>query len=108
MESFLIQGSPFQTLLLNLQIFLLPATLSSLTRIIMSIPSDRICFSAANDFSLSNKIKAFIEDHTEETWNWWPLRARMRELHDNQTRLYWRCVSILCILTAVSNCLIKL
>ena len=95
MEDFLIRGRPFRALSFNLELLLLPANLSSLTRILMSIPSDRIWFSAENDFSPSNRMKAFVEDHTEGNWNWWPLRPRMRVLQDNQTRLHWRCVSII-------------
>lgn len=64
-----------------------------LTRIIMSIPRDRIWFSAEDDLSVWNKVKTFVENHTEENWNWWPLRPRMRMLQINQTRLHWRCVS---------------
>lgn len=65
-----------------------------LTRILMSIPSDRIWFSTEDDLSVWNKIKAFVENHTEENWNWWPLRPRMRLLQKDQTRLHWRCVSV--------------
>lgn len=95
MEAFLIRGRPFRALSFNFELLLLPSNLSSLTRILMSIPSDRIWFSAEDDFSPSNRMKAFVEDHTEGNWNWWPLRPRMRVLQDNQTRLHWRCVSII-------------
>lgn len=107
MEEFLTRGSPFRTLLSNLRIFLLPASLDTLTRVIMSIPSDRIWFSEKDDLSLSNQIKAFVEDYTEENWNWWPLRARMRELQINQTRLHWRCVSIHSTSAIIANFLIS-
>lgn len=103
MEDFLIRGRPFRALSFNLEVLLLPANLSSLTRILMSIPSDHIWFSAEDDFSPSNRMKAFVEDHTEGNWNWWPLRPRMRVLQDNQTRLHWRCVSFLYASAAVAS-----
>lgn len=96
MEKILTRGSPFQNLSMNLEVLALPATLGSLTRLLMSIPNDRIWFSAKNDRSLSNRLKRFVEDHTEENWNWWPLKPKMRVLKSNQTRLHWRCVSIPC------------
>lgn len=94
-SDFLAQGHPFQTLSDNLEILLLPNTLGPLARVLKSVPSDRIWFSTKNDFSPSNRTKSLIEDHTEENWNWWPLRPRMRLLQNHQTRLHWRCVSIL-------------
>ena len=88
MEDFLLKRNSFQ-----LPIFDLPPSLAPLTRILMSIPSDRIWFSTEEDLSFSNKMKAFMEDHSQGIWNWWPLRSRMRMLERNQTRLHWRCVS---------------
>ncbi len=105
-KDFMAQGSSYQSLSIESQLSLLPAALSSLTRIIMSIPNDRIWFSAQDDRSISNKVKALIEDCTEENWNWWPFQARMRVLQDNQTRVHWQCVSISCILMILKNKLI--
>jgi hypothetical protein len=98
MKEFMAQDGSYQSFSIESQLSLLPAALSSLTRIIMSIPNDRIWFSARDDLSISNKVKALIEDCTEENWNWWPLQARMRALQDNQTRVHWQCVRIFCIL----------
>ena len=97
LENTLIGGRPFQNLCMNLEFLLLPASLGSLTRILMSIPNDRIWFSAEDDLSFSNKMKTFMEDHTEENWYWWPLQPRMRVLRNSQTRLHWRCVSVPCL-----------
>lgn len=96
MEKILTRGRPFQNLSMNLEILALPATLGPLTRLLMSIPNDRIWFSAENNISFLNRLKTFIEEHTEEDWNWWPLQPRMRVLKSNQIRLHWRCVSIPC------------
>jgi hypothetical protein len=92
MEIFLIGGTSFRNLLISLHLFLLPPVLAGLTRVLRSIPNDRIWFSTEDNLSLFNKAKSFIEDHTGEDWNWWPLRPRMRLLKENQTRLHWRCV----------------
>ncbi|KAK0110693.1 hypothetical protein ONS96_002294 [Cadophora gregata f. sp. sojae] len=94
MESFLLTcggGSPFQTLSTHLRIFLLPPTLGPLVRILMSLPAERVWLDDQDDTSFSNKSKAFIEDVTEENWNWWPLRSRMRPLGKDQMRLNWIC-----------------
>ena len=95
MEEIMTRGRPFQNLSMSLEILALPATLGSLTRLLMSIPNDRIWFSAENNLSFLNRLKIFMEEHTEENWNWWPLQPRMRVLKSNQIRLHWRCVSVL-------------
>ena len=93
MESFITGGDAFQTLVTNFRIFLLPTSLRSLARVIMSVPTDRIKFVERDDLSLSNKMKIFVESITEDNWNWWPLRAKMKRLQKDQTRLLWQCVS---------------
>ena len=92
-ENFLLAGIPFRKLCISLQLFLLPANLASLTRIIMTIPGDRIWFSDEEDCSILNRFKASVEARTEENWNWWPLQPRMLKLQSGQTRIHWRCVS---------------
>ena len=94
METFLINGGPFHALCVRLGISIMPANLGSLTRVIITIPTDRIWFSTENDNSFSNKFKAIMEDRTEENWNWWPLQPTMKALQPGQTRLHWQCVSI--------------
>ncbi|KAH7409341.1 hypothetical protein BKA64DRAFT_393873 [Cadophora sp. MPI-SDFR-AT-0126] len=97
MESFLLTcggGGPFQRLSTHLRIFLLPPTLGPLVRIMMSLPAECVWLDDQEDASLSNKLKAFVEDMTEEKWNWWPLRPRMRPLGKDQMRLNWVCVSL--------------
>ncbi|KAF4631646.1 hypothetical protein G7Y89_g6486 [Cudoniella acicularis] len=91
MENFLLRGTPFQDLSANICFFLLPASLNSLTRVLRSVPQDRVWFSEEEDSSLTNKLKTLIEDATEENWNWWPLRPRMKRLQKEQTRVHWIC-----------------
>ena len=92
-ENFLQAGVPFRNLYGRLRMFLLPANLAPLTRIITTIPADRIWFSDAENSSILNEFKAFVEARTEENWNWWPLQPRMLKLQPSQTRMHWRCVS---------------
>jgi hypothetical protein len=94
MESFLFQGNSFCSLITNTSLFLLPAALSPISRVLMTIPYERVYFSSENNLSVLNWVKGFIEDHTEEIWNWWPLQPRMRPLAKDQMRVYWKCVSI--------------
>jgi hypothetical protein len=92
-ENFLLEGESFQRLLTTFRTFLMPASLSHLTRVLMSLPSDRIWFSDMDDNSILNKFKILVEDLTVEDWQWWPLRPKMRKLQMDQTRVHWLCVS---------------
>ena len=92
MESFLFQGNPFRSLITNTCLFLLPVARISLSRVLMTIPYDNIYFSSEDNLSILNRVKGFIEDYTEENWNWWPLQPRMRLLTNDQTRVFWKCV----------------
>ena len=56
-ENFLLGGYSFSRLSISFRAFLLPSTLSHLTRVLMSIPSDRIWFSDEDDNSILNKFK---------------------------------------------------
>jgi hypothetical protein len=104
MENFLLEGRPFRNLSTNLRMFLLPSSFSSLTRILMGVPADRIWFSKNNDDSISNKLKSFIEDITEENWNWWPFQPRMRHLQKGQERVHWICVRLRIIIRSLEIC----
>jgi hypothetical protein len=95
MESFILRGKPFSKISATLCLFPLPNSLSSLTRILMSMPRDRVWFSDEEDTSLLNKMKTTIEDATENNWDWWPLRPKMKQLQKDQTRVHWHCVRYL-------------
>jgi hypothetical protein len=58
-----------------------------------SIPPSRIRISYQDNSGFSNRIKIIIEDLTKETWEWWPLKPRMRPLPPGQAHLHWDCVS---------------
>ncbi|KAH7118925.1 hypothetical protein B0J11DRAFT_591405 [Dendryphion nanum] len=72
---------------LELRLLVLPA---SLRETIESIPKADIHISHANDLSLINKIKAFIEDNTPIDWEWWPLKPRVPDLPPGRRRLEWQ------------------
>jgi hypothetical protein len=93
-ERFFTGGDSFQKLLMNLQRFLLPTSVSPLIQMLMAVPNENIWFSDENDNSILNKLKIMIEDLTEENWHWWPFRPKMRVLKENETRVNWRCVSL--------------
>jgi hypothetical protein len=84
---FLYRGIPFQTLLLELRLLILPSSLREITE---SIPKHLIHISPVNDRSLINMVKAWIEDHTAFEWDWWPLMPRVPHLPSGRLRLQWR------------------
>jgi hypothetical protein len=95
MEAFLVGGDPFQNLTIDLRLFLLPTTSTRLTRILMTIPRDRIWFSVEDDHSFLNRAKISIEHYTDGNWDWWPLQPPVHFLQKGQTRMRWQCVSLL-------------
>lgn len=56
-RSFLVGSKAFRNLKTGLRIFLLPPNIRPLSRIMMTIPSDRLWFSTKEDLSLSNTSK---------------------------------------------------
>jgi hypothetical protein len=93
MENFLVGGHSFRNLSIKRRLFLLPATLAPLSRIIMSIPNEQIWFSTNDDLSLLNRAKVYIENQTDK-FNWWPLKPPTRLLQKHQVRVHWRCVKL--------------
>ena len=64
-----------------------------LRQVLHSIPKEHIRVSYDQDLSITNRIKGWIEDHTQVKWNWWPLEPRKRMLLDDEARISWNCVS---------------
>lgn len=93
MRRFMIGSNAFRNLVTSCRTLLLPPHLRSLSRVIMTIPDNRLWFSEREDLSIANKFKAFAEQLSNEEWCWWPLRPRMRSLQKDETRLHWQCVS---------------
>lgn len=94
-ENFMLEGESCQRLSKRLQMWLLPSSLASLNRVLMSIPAEDMWFSDSNDYSISNLFKILIENVTEQDWDWWPLRPKMRMLNRGERRINWTCVSSL-------------
>jgi tetratricopeptide (TPR) repeat protein len=82
--------NPFQVLLNDLRIQTLP---HSLKDIIQTAPHGSLWLTDQDNNSLSNRMKAFVEDFTVLEWNWWPFEPRMKNLNSNEIRLFWHCVS---------------
>ena len=93
LEGLFTNGSPFESLLINLYNFLTPSYLAPLTRTLLSIPRNQIDFSSKEDLTPMDKVKLLIEDFTNDNWNWWPLQPPLRPLKEGETRLKWKCVS---------------
>ena len=46
-------------------------------------------------YGLANRMKLHVENMTQESWDWWPLRPIYRSLKPDETRIQWRCVCVL-------------
>lgn len=55
-------------------------------------PTD-IRFSDHENLTLTDHLKALVEEALSESWDWWPLEARIPSLRDGYTRVKWQCVS---------------
>jgi hypothetical protein len=56
------------------------------------IPTTLFRWSHGEDLSVVDRLKGLVEDSMGETWNWWPLRPRVRRLSDGFCRLSWQTV----------------
>jgi tetratricopeptide (TPR) repeat protein len=88
----LVEGEPFQDMIARLKEFLLP---TGLLRDILPIPRANIMYDSNKSHGLLNALQELLEDLTKLEWDWWPLPPRMRPLNKGETRVFWRCVSIL-------------
>jgi hypothetical protein len=67
--------------------------LRSLIRDLDFISPGQIRISYQESSSLLNHFKGIVEELTKETWEWRPLKPRMRPLSPGYARLCWDCVS---------------
>jgi hypothetical protein len=86
----LVEGEPFQDMLIRMKEFLLP---KGLLKDILSIPRESITYDSNGGHNILNTIQGLVEDLTALEWDWWPLPSRMHPLNEGETRVYWRCVS---------------
>jgi hypothetical protein len=61
----------------------------SIAREISWVPVHFLTFSDDYSLSYTDKIKASIEEHMGESWNWWPLAPRLHQLRPGYCRLQW-------------------
>jgi hypothetical protein len=101
LDGFFKAGLPFQQLLASMQIFLMPSTLVSLTRILMTIPSKDIWFADSYTQTYPDSLKQHFEMLSVSEWDWWPFSPCQRALSKGQTRIYWRCVRFHSFLSCV-------
>jgi hypothetical protein len=79
-----------QILLKDFMLMFLP---TELRHVLSSIPKEHVWASQEQDLSVANRVKAWVEDSTQVSWNWWPLKSRKRMLRDGESRIFWKCVS---------------
>ncbi|KAI9874743.1 MAG: hypothetical protein M1830_009336 [Pleopsidium flavum] len=65
--------------------------LNSLIMELELVPPGQVLVSYQDNSTFLNYIKGAVEDLTGETWEWWPLKPRMRSLPLGYARLHWRC-----------------
>ena len=92
LENFMKSGVPFCRFRAALQAFLLPASLSSITRILLTIPNERISFLDSCKQSFSDRIKSRLESVSGAKWNWWPLSPSNPPLVSGNVRIKYLCV----------------
>jgi tetratricopeptide (TPR) repeat protein len=85
-------GPSFRLLLANTQLLKLPRSLSSLTRILMTIPTHDISYLDNFRQSYSDRLKRSVEGLCGYEWNWWPLQQPQPRLAKGYVRIRWRCV----------------
>jgi hypothetical protein len=90
MTEFFRVSKPFRVLLNDLRTQLLP---HSLKDIVQTAPYGSMWLIDQNNNSITNRMKAFVEDFTMLEWNWWPLEPRMKNMDLDKMRLFWHCVS---------------
>ncbi|KAL9068418.1 MAG: hypothetical protein Q9157_006508 [Trypethelium eluteriae] len=78
----------FQLLLKDCMMMLLPP---ELRRVLLSISKEQIWVASEQDPSISNKLKAWVEQSTRMRWDWWPFEPTKRILSGNEFRIFWRC-----------------
>ena len=92
LESFIKSDDSFRLFRVKLQAFLLPASLASITRILLTIPTERIFFMEVYEQSLSDRIKSRLESVSGAKWDWWPLSKSQPLLQLGHVRIKYLCV----------------
>jgi hypothetical protein len=91
LRSFLLNSRSFRYLRRDFMLMSLPLEIK---HVLTSVPKEHIQLSIQQDFSFSNRLKAYIEDRTQVRWNWWPFEQRKRMLQGGESRMYWQCVRL--------------
>ena len=96
LKTFLRGSRSFRLLLKDCMMMFLPF---ELRRVLLSISKKQIWLSSEQDSSILNRFKAWVEQATQARWIWWPFEPPKRVLSDNESRIFWRCVSLSILLT---------
>lgn len=73
-----------------------PESVSHIARELSWVPPHLLSFSEDRSLGLGDRIKGFIENTMEESWDWSPFRERQHRLKDDWFRLSWKSVCLLC------------
>jgi len=86
-EKFLLQGSAFRNLILDIRLLMLPG---NLREIVETTPKSALRLLAQCDNTWINKTKSSLEMYTGFEWDWWPLAARIPSLGTGGHCLQWK------------------
>ncbi|ODA79810.1 hypothetical protein RJ55_05406 [Drechmeria coniospora] len=88
LRRFLRNSQSFQEVLGDFLSMFLPADVGD---VLLSIPKGNVWLSREQPRSMINRMKVWVEDKTQVTWNWWPLEPSKRELRKGECRIFWQC-----------------
>ncbi|KAJ9607669.1 hypothetical protein H2200_007747 [Cladophialophora chaetospira] len=91
MVDFVVKGSAFRNLLINVRLFAIPRQYSSLKRILTTMNDDRVAFSCYVHQEWSDKMRCYFERISEMRFNWWPLDRPQSALQHGLVRIAWTC-----------------
>ena len=86
-ETFLQHGQAYQDLIFSVRLWLVPAALREVFKV---VPKRDIRVVTADEPSVLNTWKAFMEDRTGFEWNWRPLQPRRNRMKPGTARVEWK------------------
>lgn len=93
MECFMLGGDAFTYFLHRIYCQAIRPEYLGLTRVLLSIPTDKVKFCHQRSTAWVQQIQCFIEQRSTGLWNWWPLPSPNMAVWPSDTRIQWTCVS---------------
>ncbi|KAI1613913.1 hypothetical protein EDD36DRAFT_473920 [Exophiala viscosa] len=88
----LYNNPAFESLLLDMQVLVIPSELCILAQTLLTIPKDDVRFHHEYESTFGNKCKKFVDEVTNVDWNWWPLSPTIPPLPEGRVRICWKCL----------------